>query len=815
MTDPTPSIAAPPRRSFGDLLRRHRRSAAAVGGLLLALLAWIRLGPLPPVEEGATDHDSVRIVDRNGEPLHERPSAEGTRGGGIDPTRLPPRIVAATVAAEDRRFFLHPGVDPVAIARAAFRNLRSGRAAEGGSTLTQQLAKMLWRRPRTLSGKVREAILALRLEHRWSKREILARYLSLAPYGNQWVGIEAASRGYFGSSPEALTVAQAAFLAGLPQRPTTLDPYRNLEGALARQKEILDRMVRSGALSNEEAPQARGERIRIAPPERPFVAPHFALQILAGLPPGPRPSRVETTLDLPLQREIGGILSAARPELERIGARSVAVAVLDNRSGEWLAWEGSGDWAGTELGGAIDGVVTPRSPGSTLKPFAYALAFEAGATPATVVPDLPASFPTARSGVAWSPRNYDGRFRGPLRAREALAGSINVAAAALLERVGPESLLGILRKGGMTTFAKSASWYGLGLVLGDAEVRLDQLVPLYAAIARGGLGVAPARIRRIDWPDGRSERSSPPATERLFSERASFWVAGILADPEARAFVFGRGGSLDFPFPVAAKTGTSQAYRDNWTIGFTREVTVGVWVGNFDRQPLRSSSGVVGAAPIFHEVLLAAEQRVLGRWPGAFDPPIVDPPDGLGRRPICLLSGLSPNPACPAVAEEWLPSDEIPRRCDWHRRVGNSTVVEWPAEYRSWARSEGRENRVAARTTTSFPPSDGNGPSDSGGSPLRPEAVPARTDAPLIAITNPPAGAVYLYDPTLRAEFQALPLRVTARGAVRSIRWSVDGKAIGEAPSDAPFDWPLAAGRHRIAATDPLGHRAEVEVNVR
>src|SRR6185503_7787532 len=237
-----------------------------------------------------------------------------------------------------------------------------------------------------------------------------------------------------------------------------------------------------------------------------------------------------------------------------------------------------------------------------LKPFTYAVAFENGFSPATVLADLPSSFPTAEPGVVYSPRNYDGRYRGPLLARHALAGSENVPAVILASNVGVPTLLRFLSRAGISTLDKTASHYGLGITLGNAEVRLDELVGGYAAFARGGEWIEPTF----------TPRSSTARSERLMSPRTAFWITDILSDADARAFVFGRGSSLELPFPVAVKTGTSQAYHDNWTIGYSRHVTVGVWVGNFDRTPLRHSSGVTGAGPIFHAVMLAAERHATG-----------------------------------------------------------------------------------------------------------------------------------------------------------------------------------------------------------
>jgi penicillin-binding protein 1C len=702
--------------------------------------------------------------------------------------------VEATLAAEDRRFFRHPGLDPLAVARALWHDLRAMRLKEGGSTLTQQAAKRLMDRPRTASGKAREMVYALRLEHRLSKKEVLALYLNLAPYGNQFVGASAASRGYFGCPPENLTPAQAAFLAGLPQRPSALDPYRNLEAALRRQRWVLKRMRALDFLDEAAHRRALAERVKVGRPERAFSAPHFVERVLSGLG-GRRPARVETTLDEDLQADVRGILAAGRESRLAHGAHNAAVVVLLNETGEVLAYEGSGDYFDAAHGGAIDGAASPRQPGSALKPFTYALAFERGFTPASVLPDVPSHFPTAEEGVLYAPRNYDGAFRGPMRARPALAGSENVPAVYLLSKIGVADLLGLLRAAGLSTLDRNAGFYGYGLTLGDAEVRLDELAAAYGALARGGLYLPPRLVRRVRWADGSSSSPAPSEPSRILSPRSAFWVADILSDPRARAWAFGEGGSLDFPFPAAAKTGTSQAYRDNWCLGFTREITVGVWVGNFDRTPLVGSSGVTGAGPLFHDVLLCAQQRVTGRLPGPSDPPLADRPDGLAPLEICALSGLAATPRCPRVEREWLSEGAPLPPCSWHAEAGR---VAWPAEYRAWARSAGRMEEGPKALPA---------PSSTG--------IGRRTHAPTLVLLSPPAGAVYLLDPTLRPGFQTLPLRAAYAGAPRPLAWRVDGAEVGRAPSDGALDWPLTRGRHVVEVRDGEGRSARAEILVK
>jgi len=772
----------------------RRRLAGWTGGVLaaglIALALWVYFGPIPTI----TPDTTPTIVDRNGIVLYEPLSATGTRNEWLDDVPAP--IANATVAAEDRRFYHHAGIDPIAIARAVVHDAYHLRAAEGGSTITQQVAKiLLGNPPRTIASKVREAVIAIRLEHRYTKRQILALYVNLAPYGEQTIGIARASKRYFGCAPEELTIAQSAWLASLPQRPST--PRR----ALTRQRLVLARMYELHLINNVAYREARAERLSLDRGIQPTLAPHFVEQVREHLGAN-APTRIETTLDANLQRSVQGIISAERTNLLRHGAHSVAVVVLDNQTGDWLAWEGSGDYFGgsrvavsesrgdavsgsrapvpaatvkprdrataqprdratANFGGAIDGVTTLRQPGSTLKPFTYALAFENGMTPATVLADVPSHFPTAEEGVVYTPRNYDGGYRGPLRARLALAGSENVPAVALLEKLGPPALLRLLRGAGFRDLTRTADYYGLGLTLGDAEVTLEQLVTAYATFARGGIRVEPRMLLRQPTTDNR---------QRVLQARTAFWITDILSDPQAREFIFGRGGNLDFPFPVAVKTGTSQAYHDNWTVGYTRAVTVGVWVGNFDRTTLRNSSGVTGAGPIFHSVMLAA----MGRAGVNGETPIVDRPDDLEQQPICALSGLRPSTSCPSTESEWLPRDATVEFCSWH----HAGHVAWPPEYREWADAHERRTPASA-----------------------PRAIAGRETK--FRITSPPNDATYLVDPTLHREFQSLHLRAT-----HDATWLVDGQP-------ASREWPLHVGKHTIVATNGRGERDSVMITVR
>ena len=758
---------------------------------------WLRCGPIPADLLADATEPSTVIVDRHGEVLYEALSSSGARLERIDAASLPPTLVSATLAAEDRRFFSHAGVDPVSLVRAAKRNLAEGAIVEGGSTISQQVAKLLIQRkagvgPRSVRAKLGEMVLALRLEHRFSKPEILALYLNLASYGNQISGAARASRMYFGVEPAMLTPAQAAFLAALPQRPSAFNPWRSLASARVRQRNVLRRMAAAHWLTADQLQEALAERVAIGPRQSPFVAPHFVDMLrLRGSAAAVRQARIETTLDAGLQRDVEGIIESARPALRAHGAANVSVVVLDNHASEWLAWEGSGDYFDAEHGGAINGPLVPRQPGSALKPFTYALSFEQGRTPATVLADVPSHVPTAEPGVVYSPRKYDGRYRGPLRARSALAGSENVPAVALASDLGISSLLRFLNRSGLSTFDRPAAYYGLGLTLGNAEVRLDELVAAYAAFARGGTWIRPTFLRG-GTRTAQDER-------RLVSQRTAFWITDVLSDADARAFIFGRGGNLEFPFPVAVKTGTSQAYHDNWTIGYTRDVTVGVWVGNFDRTPLRDSSGVTGAGPIFHAVMLAAAQRA-GVPVAKESDDIVPRPDGLVRTTICTLSGMRATAACPSREQEWLPASEEPLPCSWHHASDAGVLTFYPPEYGGW---------VAEHVATEAHPLRAARDASRAEAPRHERAAPTS-----IRIVSPPSGATYSIDPTLRREFQALPLRAVT-GTPTSVTWLVDGRVLATTESGQIVSWPLAVGEHEIEARDADGHVARNLVMVR
>jgi len=769
-------------------VRRSVVAAVVLAALVAGGVAIERAVPDPRPLLAASPAPAVAFLDRHGGTLRLAADRTGVRWLPADPDRLPPYLVAAVLAAEDRRFFAHRGVDPLALARAAWQDARARRVVSGGSTLTMQLARLLDPRPRTPGAKLAQIALALRLESTLDKREILAAYLDRAPMGNRVTGFAAASRVYLGKPAGQLSPAEAALLAAVPRSPSAVNPWRHTARLMERRAAILRRMARAGALDPATLEAALAEPVVLEADPFRFAAPHFLGRVsdeVGELPAGA--ATVVTTLDAGLQRRVEEIVRRQLDALAAHGVRHVAVAVLDLAAGEWLALEGSGGFTDAP-GGQQDGTRVPRQPGSALKPFTYAAAFDRGLSPASVLDDLPRSFTWA--GGTWTPRNYDDRFHGPLTARSALACSVNVPAALVLQQVSPEVLLDRLRLAGLTTLPRDPSHYGLGLTLGAGEVRLDELTAAFAALLRGGEWRGTTAWRSVRDRDGAVLRRPLPAPpRRVCSAEAAAQVVDILADPQARAPAFGAWSVLRLPYPAAVKTGTSEGFRDNWCVGGTDEVAVGVWAGNFDRAPMGNVSGVAGAGAVWREVMLAwAERAHPGEEPGAVAR-FADPA-GLVRQPVCALSGRRPSPWCPAVTRELLRPGQVPQTvCDWHRDSSAGTpALALPARYRDWAARQG----------------------------LAVAAAPARDGAAAgrLAVLAPADRDAFVLSPELPRRFQSLELRCEAPGPAGEVVWLVDGREHARVGPPFVARWQLEPGVHRFQVARGGSRSAAVEVTV-
>lgn len=564
------------------------------------VLPWMVALPPSLTQDRA---ESVRYLARDGSAMRQLLTAEGDRvSSAARFEELPGFLIQATLAAEDRRFWNHGGVDLLAVARAVRDNAWAGRVVSGASTIHQQLAKVSagQMQKRTLAVKVIEALQARRLAMSWPRERVLTEYLNRIHYGNLLTGCTAAASGYLNKPLRDLTLAECAFLAAIPQSPTRLNPFRNREEIRPRQERILQAMREQGMITDEQWRVAVTEPLVLQRYTGGFAAPH-AVEMLRGRGNAAGGS-VWTTIDVVIQRQVEKIIAARLAALKERHVTQAAAVVIDNASGEVLAMAGSRDFFAAD-GGQINGAWFPHSPGSAMKPFTYQIAFERGFTPASVLADLPVEYPTP-TGV-YRPENYAHRIYGPVTCRDALGNSLNIATVKLLASLGgAETLLTRVQELGLSTLTESAEHYGLGLTIGNAPVRLIELANAYACLARLG-----------EWKEWHLVMSNEvvPGKAVLKSE-ACYLIADILSDNQARSMTFGNNSPLRLPFRAAVKTGTSQSYRDNWTLGFTPEYTVGVWAGNFDNTPMQEVSGVTGAAPIWRDILLHLHESSPATW---------------------------------------------------------------------------------------------------------------------------------------------------------------------------------------------------------
>ena len=719
------------------------RPSPGGGGRRWLLLLLVPLAPL--ATEVARDAHlqspapTPIVLDRGGAFLTQAGHvADGRTEYGYWTTPPPPRVVAATLALEDRRFWRHPGVDPAAILRAAWSRLHGGRS--GASTIAMQVARLQHPRPRTLWAKLVEAGTAVALTARYGRGAVLAQYLRLAPYGNGSHGIGHAARWYFDKPAADLGWAEAALLASVPQAPALANPSR--PAGLARAGRRAARALALLQLGDDGAAARELASLRPLPaPRRPTDAMQAALRLerlARSALADPADPRLHATLDLRTQAAATRQLRSHLAGWRAAGAQQGAVMVVRRDTGEVLADAASAGWD-TRPGGAVDFGAAPRSPGSTLKPFLYALALDDGAlSPSDVMADAP----EGAGGIA----NADGDYLGPLLPRQALANSRNVPAATLLAHLGLEHGFDMLRRAGLHRDAGPAWRYGLGLAIGALPTRLDWLVRGYGALANDGV------LRDLVWLRGQPEG----APSRLFTRDSARLVAAFLSDPMARLPSFPRYGPSEYPFPVALKTGTSQGYRDSWTVAWSSRYIVGAWVGRADAGPMAGLSGARGAARLAQAVLLGLH--------------------GAGRTD--LLAGALPVPAGRSAAELCTGTGQ-PGACGQH-------LTEWVRPGAA-APVPGAAADVAA-----------------------PFAAPARH----MAITEPLPGAHVWRNPDAPPALQRLALRATVVPPVEQVVWLVDGEPAAVIPPDQPFLWRMQAGQHRFQVRLPLQDAVSRQVRV-
>ena len=690
-----PPAAAPPKGSGCGCLGR----AFLLGILLIAVLLFggaVAAGTYvyatfsAEIEEGivtleqARDRETfetTRILDRNGHLLWEI-FGEGKRTA-VPLERVPPHLIQATVAVEDGTFYENIGLDAPSLVAALIANLRNpDQRPMGGSTITQQLVRHIVfdyeeRTAVSYERKTKEIILAWLMNREYSKDEIMALYLNEIYYGNLAYGIEAAAETYFGKSAVDLTLAEASFLAALPQSPVDLDPYRNFEGAKSRQWLVLNLMANDGYATRDQIMEVFQEPLELVPQEVSLDAPHFAVYVRQQLEQqfgadtvANGGLRVTTSLDLSYQRLAEQL---ARQHVDAVGPEhnltNAAMVVMQPRTGEILAMLGSVDYRDESIDGHVNVTLSQQQPGSAIKPLTYAAALsprpdaEPAWTAADILWDVEVEYPQL-DGQTYAPLNYDRRFRGPVRVRSALANSYNVPAVLLLQDIGVNRLIEVSRQMGVQSF-QDADRYGLALTLGGGELTPLELTAAYAVLANEGQRVPPVSILRVTRANGELlYEHQPEAMVAVIDPRVAFLISDMLDDDNARVPAMGRDNPLALPFPAAVKTGTTNDFRDNWTVGYTPSLVVGVWTGNTDNSEMINISGLDGAAPLWSDYMIAVYNnrdlvQTLGLDPGLL-PETFDPPPGLVRRPICNLNSITIGATdCAPGGQEWfLEADE-------------------------------------------------------------------------------------------------------------------------------------------------------------
>lgn len=734
--------------------RRRRCAAAGVAAALLAgaaLAAYI----LPPLDTAPyfTVSRSGELRDREGRLLHAFLNDNEQWCFPRAFEAFSPRLMQATIAVEDQRFFQHPGVDPIAGVRAFVQNFRHRRIVSGASTLTMQTVKFTHRDSRSVSGKLAQVFEALRLDLHAGKRDILCAYLNRAPYGLNIVGAEAASRRYFGKPSSELTLSEAALLAGIPKSPRAFQPLEHPARARARRNHVLQRMRDEGFISSAEYAEAKAQPLGVSWHAYPHAAPHFAMRFRERIR---REGVAAATLDESVQRRVERL---ARGHLKRFDGEvtNAAVMVIDVGSADVLAYVGSADFFNRRRGGQVDLCRAPRSPGSTLKPFTYALAIERNRLYVSeqLLDD------TLDYGT-YNPANFDGLYNGLIPAAEALRYSLNVPAVTVLERLGPAELYRFLRRVGISTLRRSPDYYGLGLTLGNCEVRLDELGAAYRMLADLG-GYRPLRLFADD---------PPPRAQKMLSRGTALAMYAMLEQPFPeeldRDLVRARGICPR----VCWKTGTSTGYHDAWSVAYNQQYVVAVWVGNNNGKPSRRLIGSEAALPLAAAVFRSLPLKVGPVWPEV----------GTALRPVevCAVSGLPASPWCAAKRTELFPQEQfLNRTCDVHRPLAGAECAaeRWPGDAHQWDLAEVRQ------------------PVD-----IRLETPGARKIA--LRITAPVEEAEYV----LTGESGADRIRLSASvDAEVALHWYLDDRYLGTSMPVSPVFLELTEGQHRLACMTPEG----------
>ena len=780
-------------QDVSKILQRHRFRRVVGIGLLVTVGPWFAFFLLDwwfPFPFAALYRQPATVVtDRAGVPLRIFLPPDEQLRLPVSLSEVAPVFLQTLIASEDRWFYSHPGVNPFALVRATWVNLRRGRIVSGASTISMQIARLAEPKPRTVWAKGQEIFRAFQLERRFTKQELLELYINLTPYGGNIEGIEAATTVYFGKTPAQLSLGEAALLSVLPRSPNGYNPVRNPQAALAVRNRVLQQLAVRQVFSPEAIADARRHPVHVPTWRPPFVAPHFCQLVIDRFP---REPKIITTIDHRLQHLAETQVTARMAGLRDHGLGSAAVVVIENDNRAVRALVGSPDFFAATAQGQVNAAVARRSPGSTLKPFLYAMAMDAGRIiPDSYLLDVPTDF------AGYVPENFDGQYSGLVTAREALVRSLNAPAVRLLADVGLTEFHALLQRGGLRTLDRPATTYGLPLILGSGEVTLLDLTNLYATLATGG-NHHPVGITS-------SSLSAGGTGERIFSPEAAHLVTRVLTGLQRPDFP--RAWHLTRDVPVVAwKTGTSYGHRDAWSLGSSARYTIGVWVGNMDGRGQKGISGAQHAAPLLFDLFRVIEGGT-AQLPRAEEV-------RLGTAQICAQSHELAGPYCPLqITAPTLPGRSNLSLCSFHRRIfidretgerlagaclarrPHTAVVitAYPAELLAWKQAQGH-------TVASVPRLSSACADIPAGEPLK--------------ITSPNAETPYHLRRDTPDEYQQIPLTIQGGSSASRLYWYQDGTLIRSGTPEAKLLLPLRSGTHRLVVVDNTGRSDSLSYQV-
>ncbi|MDQ1238545.1 MAG: penicillin-binding protein [Thermodesulfobacteriota bacterium] len=756
---------------------RVLRGAATVLLVILGLSLAYHFCCLPDFKEELARQrigSGVVVVDRKGNILRIFPDKQDRFGLWVSNDAVPPCLISAVIAAEDKRFFHHPGFDPFAMARALYANVTRRQKRSGASTITQQVVRLLTPRPRSYRTKCIELAESIAMEMQLSKREILEFYVNLAPMGGNIRGAALASRIYFGKNLDQISVPEAATLAALPRSPSRFNPVNadGIQRLMAEKDKILGRMAKEGLVSEDQYQSSLGYTVSLAKTQLPMEAPHFVDTVVArGQACG---GRVETSLDLSIQHGMERILQSHANRLAAHGIRQISAIVGSARESAILAMAGSLQYSEVDLG-FNNGAMAFRSAGSTLKPFLYAAALEQGHQAVTEIPDTFRSYTTPRGD--YLPLNADKRVYGPVIIRSALGNSLNISAVKMLKEVGLEPFCTVLTDLSLVRGSdKAADLYGLGLAVGNLEVSLYHLVQAYGVLANQGC-FRPFSLMKC---------SGVHSVKKIFSEETAYVITHILADPTARMLTFGNPSYFDFGFPVALKTGTSSNFRDSWIVAYTTEHVVGIWAGNFDGRSAVSSTGAGACGPILKDII----RLLYGDRP----PRTFQRPRRVKEVQVCSMSGKLASAACRYPIGELAIIGKEPGVCQMNH---DREYHDLTADYAGWlAQRETRQGRGRFRLAAQ--------PVHSRVGRVDHQFVP-------IEIISPHDEDHFVLSPHRN---NIIRFQAQTRSLVEHVAWFVDGMEITRTAPPYEFFWNSVRGKHVVLAVTPGNEAARIEITV-